>query len=109
MMDGHPVLFSMFRALLLSPAIKDYDFVGVMASCYHGPSPKMTLPAQALHQLVWGRFLQEEGQNLSEKQRGEAEERFRRNGIQLLTQALEAGEDTGTGLWQAYQAMLRDA
>ena len=109
MMDGHPVLFSMFRALLLSPAIKDYDFVGVMVSCYHGPSPKMTLPEQALHQLVWGRFLQEEGQDLSEKQRGEAEERFRRNGIQLLTQALEAGADTGTGLWQAYQAMLRDA
>ena len=61
------------------------------------------------HQVIWRELLRVDGDLLTEAQREKAMERFRQNGIALLTEALETGADTSTPLWQQYQSMLRDA
>ena len=106
---AYPVLLSMFRVLLLGKGTEGEVFVGAFSGCYHGEPSVPPLEERAMHQLVWGILLQKDEQNLPASQRNEAHDRFRRNGIALLTEAIETGADTSSLIWQQYQSMLRDA
>lgn len=107
--DGRFDLFQMYRTLLLGPGCDGRPNVGTLCSCYHGGSPEAALADCVRHQMTWRRCLQRDGGSLEPEQRAWAIDRFRRNGIALLTQALESGVDMDAPLWHSYQAMLRDA
>ena len=62
-----------------------------------------------MQQIAWHDLLQEDGAHLSAEQRAQARARFCKNGITILSRAVETGEDTSSPVWQAYQALLLQA
>ena len=102
---GQPLLFAMYRELLLAKG--QPPAAGILQAGYYNTLPEPGLPQQAQHQLVWYALLQRDAAMLQPGQRAAAYAQLRRNGITLLTQALEQGVDTQQPLWQQYQAMLQ--
>ena len=105
---GQPLYLVLFRLLLVRRG-EGLPYAGTLHACYHGAAPQLPLLARAVQQIAWHDLLQEDGAHLSAEQRAQARARFCKNGITILSRAVETGEDTSSPVWQAYQALLLQA
>jgi len=104
---GWPRLLAIYRALLSGPAVDGRDEVGLLYHCYHGVASEKSIELRAFQQLVWRDVLAQDGASLTAEQKDEARDQMRKNGIVLLTEALESGADMQRPVWQAYQDWLQ--
>lgn len=105
--DGRPHYLAIYRALLTAATVDGKNEVGLLHHTYQYPAREPDLSGRAAHQLDLHHFLQQDASLFAPGQRADAADQLRRHGIDLLTQALEAGEDTSRPVWQAYQSMLQ--